>query len=216
MHDEVERLATPFEMVGEFHRRFGLTTADDGPPATVDAETFMFRLQFLGEELLELLSAYRAGDLVGVADALSDLEYVVCGTAHMFHIPLDAVTREVHRANMRKVRSDGPSDARSKRGSGLDVVKPEGWTPPDVEGVLEGHEGSPAIPANPRAPASDGCPPVRSSGPYESFEHYRRSMRSLGRTVTKGYDRLCSECRCHPVHRTSEVSVCASCYQTLE
>jgi predicted HAD superfamily Cof-like phosphohydrolase len=130
---------TEFQMVGEFHSKFGLQTAGESPPAAVDPDTFMFRYQFLLEELHELLAAYRRGDLPGVADALADLVYVAHGTAHMMRVPLDRVFSEVQRANMEKVRASGSDDGRSKRGSALDVVKPHGWTPPDVAGVLRLH-----------------------------------------------------------------------------
>lgn len=138
---------TTFEMVGEFHRKFGLPTTpapgcaswDKRPPALLEPDAFLFRLQFMYEELGEVLAAYRAGDLVGVADGLADLDYVVAGTAHMMAIPHDAVVKEVQRANMAKERATGADDGRSKRGSALDVVKPAGWTPPDVAGVLRRH-----------------------------------------------------------------------------
>jgi predicted HAD superfamily Cof-like phosphohydrolase len=102
----------------------------------VDDEVFIFRYQFLIEELHELLSAHRRGDLPGVADALADLAYVVLGTSHYYGVPFDAVFEEIHRANLTKERSGGEQDPRSKRSSGLDVVKPRWWTPPDVGGVL--------------------------------------------------------------------------------
>ncbi len=130
---------TTFQMVGEFHRKFGLPTADDRRPTLPDADTFLFRFQFMHEELNEILAAYRAGDMEKVADGLADLDYVVAGTAHMMAIPHDAVVAEVQRANMAKERATGADDNRSKRGSALDVVKPVGWTPPDVAGVLRRH-----------------------------------------------------------------------------
>lgn len=138
-------MGTPslFNMVGEFHRKFGLRVTpaqccaswDRDPPSLPDPETFMFRLQFLLEELGETLAAYRKGDLSKVADGLVDLIYVALGTAHMCGIPFDEIFDAVHEANMKKVRAR--TDAESGRGSSLDVVKPPGWTPPDVEGILQ-------------------------------------------------------------------------------
>jgi len=51
-------------------------------------------------------------------------------------LPWQVLWNEVQRANMTKQRasSDG-SD--SKRRTSLDVVKPPGWQPPDVAGILE-------------------------------------------------------------------------------
>ncbi len=131
-------MSTMFEMVGEFHTKFGLsvTGRDGNLPHRLDNEAFLFRYQFLQEELQEMLKDHRAGDLAGVADAIADLVYVALGTAHLYGIPLDHVFAEVQRANMSKERSAGSSDPRSKRGSSLDVVKPAGWTPPDVDKVL--------------------------------------------------------------------------------
>lgn len=135
----ISQWRSSFELVGDFHKKFGLketVTEGAGPPAIVDYETFLFRYQFLQEELQELLKAYRAKDLPGIADALADLVYVALGTAHLMLIPFDEVFEEVQRANMQKERSKSDGDPRSKRASLLDVVKPEGWRPPDVAGVL--------------------------------------------------------------------------------
>lgn len=132
------RMETNFESVGAFHRKFQLPVSGRGHgPRIIGPDVFLFRYQFLQEELQELLKAYRDQDIVGVADAIVDLVYVALGTAHMFGIPFDEVFREVQRANMEKERSNGDEDPRSKRGSGLDVVKPEGWRPPDVERILQ-------------------------------------------------------------------------------
>lgn len=126
-----------FEEVGKFHSRFDLPVAQiNTGPRMVDHETFLFRYQFLEEELHELLKSHRDGDLAGVADALVDLVYVALGTAHMYGIPFDEIFNEVQRANMQKERSKGSADPRSKRGSSLDVVKPAGWRPPDVDGII--------------------------------------------------------------------------------
>lgn len=127
-----------YRLVGDFHRKFGLPTGDIDPsPKMVDNETFLFRYQFLMEELMELVSSHRQMDIVGVADALVDLVYVALGTAHMYGIPFDRVFDEVQRSNMEKERSTGGGDGRSKRGSSLDVVKPEGWSPPDIRSIIE-------------------------------------------------------------------------------
>lgn len=123
-----------FDMVGLFHKKFGLPTADTQPLGMIDNDAFKFREGFLQEELDELGDAHYAGDLAGVADALADLVYVALGTAHMYGIPFDKVFEVVHAANMKKVRA--ASAMESKRSSQLDVVKPAGWLPPDVGGVL--------------------------------------------------------------------------------
>jgi predicted HAD superfamily Cof-like phosphohydrolase len=64
-----------------------------------------------------------------VADALADLAFVTIGANDVWGIPGDAVWEEVCRANMAKL--GGPKDPVTGK-----HLKPEGWTPPDIEGVL--------------------------------------------------------------------------------
>jgi len=61
-------------------------------------------------------------------DALVDILYVTYGAASVMGIDLDPFWDEVQKANAAK--GDGPIDEYGKR------RKPEGWTPPDIEGVL--------------------------------------------------------------------------------
>lgn len=130
MYDE-----SNFNDVGKFHRRFGIpSSADTEPPHVLDEDVYEFRRKFMQEELDEFRDAWDAGDLAGQADALIDLAYVVFGTAHLMHLPWQALWDEVQRVNMEKVRA--PSAESSKRHHHFDVIKPEGWTPPDIEGVL--------------------------------------------------------------------------------
>jgi len=60
-----------------------------------------------------------------VADALADLMYVVAGTAVAYGIDLGPILLEVHRTNMAKAG-----------GSVRPILKPAGWQPPDVAGLL--------------------------------------------------------------------------------
>lgn len=68
-------------------------------------------------------------NVVEVADSLADILYVTAGAGVAWGLILAHVFDEVHRSNMAKkggeVRPDG------KR------LKPPGWTPPDVAGVLD-------------------------------------------------------------------------------
>lgn len=123
-----------FSDVADFHRRFGLDY--DGPPRPLPEDLAAFRERFLQEELDELRAARSAGDLAGCVDALVDLVYVALGTARLMGVPWRRAWTEVHAANMRKVRADSADDPRSLRGHPADVVKPAGWTPPDVAAAL--------------------------------------------------------------------------------
>jgi predicted HAD superfamily Cof-like phosphohydrolase len=68
------------------------------------------------------------GDLVEAIDGMCDLLCVVYGTAAEFGIDLAPFWDEVHRTNMAK--AGGPVREDGKR------LKPPGWTPPDIAGVL--------------------------------------------------------------------------------
>lgn len=120
--------------VGTFHRKFDLPHAHDGKPRLISVEEREFRLKFLFEEFEELVKAYEAEDLPAIADALIDLVYVALGTAHYHQLPWERLFAEVQRANLSKERA--VHVGQSKRGSTLDVVKPEGWRPPNILEVL--------------------------------------------------------------------------------
>lgn len=127
-----------FDDVGAFHEKFGLPRTGDGktPLSLMGADEFQYRMDFILEEVSELHEAWHAGDLAKAADAIADVVWVALGTAHHMGIPFDAVWAEVVRANMAKVRASGADDPRSTRKNALDVVKPEGWVPPDIEKAL--------------------------------------------------------------------------------
>lgn len=91
------------------------------------------RDKLLKEEVKELDDAVAARDMVEVADALGDIIYIAVGTALEFGIPLDRVWAEIQRSNMAKV--DSATGKVRKREDGK-VLKPEGWTPPDIFGAL--------------------------------------------------------------------------------
>jgi predicted HAD superfamily Cof-like phosphohydrolase len=114
--------------VKEFHRKFGVPVRER--PQLLNEDEHLYRLRFLREELDEFHEAYEAGDLVKAFDALLDLAYVVHGTAIMMGLPWQEGWDHVQRANMMKRRV--VNGAESKRGSELDVVKPDGWVGPEA------------------------------------------------------------------------------------
>ena len=59
------------------------------------------------EEFSELCQAIEDRDMVQIADALTDLLYVIYGAGHSFGIDLDECFDEVHRSNMSKLGEDG-------------------------------------------------------------------------------------------------------------
>jgi predicted HAD superfamily Cof-like phosphohydrolase len=116
--------------VRDFHIAFSQPVGD--APHLPDENERHLRKILLQEEVDEYLSAELENDLVEVADALADIIYIACGTAVSYGIPLDKVFEEVHRSNMAKLVDGKPL----KREDGK-VIKPVGWTPPDIAGVLK-------------------------------------------------------------------------------
>jgi len=92
----------------------------------------------VGEELTQakqeieavISEAEVAVDVVELADALGDLDYVIEGTRLECGIDGAPVAAEIHRANMDKF---GPGSKRREDGK---VLKPPGWRPPDIGRVL--------------------------------------------------------------------------------
>ena len=75
----------------------------------------MLRCDFIDEEAAELRAAVADNDVVGAADALGDLAYVVFGAALHFGIDLDTVIAEIHRSNMTKTPA---GDSKATKGPG--------------------------------------------------------------------------------------------------
>lgn len=93
------------------------------------------RTDLICEEYTELRKAILLRNMVDTADAIADLIYVLIGAALEFGIPLEAVWNEVQRSNMAKV---DPATGKVRKREDGKVLKPEGWTPPDIEAVLRG------------------------------------------------------------------------------
>ena len=117
--------------VAEFHRAFG-RPAQPQPTAEVDPALARLRVALIEEEVGEFVTASQHSDLIGIADALADIVYVVYGTALTYGIDLDAVLREVHRSNMSKLGSDGKPVLRADG----KVLKSDRYSPPDIASAL--------------------------------------------------------------------------------
>ncbi len=123
---------TMFEMVREFHQAFGQRIGRR--PSLPEESERTLRKALLTEEFEEYKRGEENNDIVEIADALADIIYIVCGTAVSYGIPLDALYAEVHRSNMAKL-----VDGKVLRRDDGKIIKPEGWTPPNIEGVLNNH-----------------------------------------------------------------------------
>jgi len=119
------------QMVAEFHVSFNLPL-EVRPQRSAPASQGALRVELLREEFEEFKDAVERRDTVGIADALGDIVYVAYGSALTYGIDLDAVLREVHRANMSKLGADGKPMLRDDG----KVLKPTSYSPPDIDRVL--------------------------------------------------------------------------------
>ena len=94
---------------------------------------FELYLNLIQEELGELMEAVEDSDHVEVFDALLDIIVVCIGAGHSLGLPMQAGWEEVVRSNMAKV--DPATGFVRKREDGK-ILKPEGWTPPQLDKLV--------------------------------------------------------------------------------
>ncbi len=120
-----------FGRVKNFMQKFGQEVKSS--PEFPDEKTVDLRLELIKEELRELQEAIAANDIVEVADALTDLLYVIYGAGAAFGIDLDACFEEVHESNMSKLMPDG-TVLRREDGK---IMKGPDYFQPDLKKVLD-------------------------------------------------------------------------------
>lgn len=98
-------MTTNFNMVGEFHRVFGhpITTEPQYNIFDTNDKLVKFRQALIDEENNEFKEGCEKKDLIEVADALTDMLYVIYGAGHAFGINLDKTFIEVQKSNMSKL-----------------------------------------------------------------------------------------------------------------
>ena len=119
----------------EFNQAFDIPKRES--PGLGSKEMIELRIKLLREEVEEYAEAARAGDLVEVLDALADIGYILAGTIinHGMQGIYDDAFNEVHRSNMAKL-----VDGKVLRREDGKVLKPEGWTPPQLAQFLPNDE----------------------------------------------------------------------------
>ena len=96
---------TNFEKVGDFMEAFGQEVLYI--PTMPDFNLSALRLDLIEEEVQELRDGLAKKSMLEIADALTDILYVVYGAGHAFGIDLDDCFHEVHSSNMTKLGADG-------------------------------------------------------------------------------------------------------------
>ncbi|ELR73857.1 putative secreted protein [Fulvivirga imtechensis AK7] len=90
------------QQVAEFHKTFQHPILDN--PTIPDEKRCALRVSLIAEELKELEEAIKANDIVEIADALCDIQYVLSGAVLEFGLAekFKALFDEVQRSNMSK------------------------------------------------------------------------------------------------------------------
>lgn len=119
--------------VREFHAAFGLGIMEK-PLANLGKEKNYLRYTLMKEENKEYLEAAEKGDLTGVADALGDLLYVLCGTIleHGMQYKIEEIFQEIQGSNMSKLGSDG----KPIYGLNGKILKGPAYVEPNLEKIL--------------------------------------------------------------------------------
>jgi len=94
-----------------------------------DKEQFNLYVSLIEEESNELGEAIRAHDQIETLDALIDILVVTIGAIHSMGSDAEGAWKEVMSTNFAKIGEDGKV---RKREDGK-VLKPVGWTPPDLK-----------------------------------------------------------------------------------
>lgn len=121
------------QMVLEFHKAFKLPWRTQSGRPSLATDRRALRRRLLAEEFDEYLVAEASHDIVGIADTLGDMAYIIWGTALEYGIPLDEVIAEIHRSNMSKLDENGQPIMREDG----KVLKSARFTPPNIAAILE-------------------------------------------------------------------------------
>ena len=122
--------------VEDFHNAFGLGVAKK-PTIDLSKETIKLRFNLMKEENEEYFEAAKRNDMVGVADALGDMLYILCGTilSHGMQDKIHEIFEEIQSSNMSKLGDDGKPIYR-KDGK---VMKGPKYFKPNIRAILEGN-----------------------------------------------------------------------------
>jgi predicted HAD superfamily Cof-like phosphohydrolase len=148
------------QMVAEFHRTFKHPVLES--PAIPEEKRCKLRVDLIAEELKELEEAIREKNIVEIADALCDIQYVLSGAILEFGLgdKFDRLFSEVQRSNMSKACNSEEEAERTvlyfKQTKGEDcyyrkegdkwlvfrsvdnkTIKSVGYSPADLASILE-------------------------------------------------------------------------------
>ena len=163
--------------VAAFHRLFRCPVVMK--PAIPSADRCQLRVSLLEEEVQELADAIKDNDLIEVADALADIQYVLSGAVHEFGMGniFQTLFDEVQRSNMSKacgtMEEAGRTQEHYRSTKGVEstveevdgqflvfregdrkVLKSVEYSPASLKGILEARGGSDKATAPRASPTS--------------------------------------------------------------
>ena len=121
-------MTNPFRDQEKFMKACGQTTAQ------YNMAQFMLYRNLIDEECKELSQACDSDDRMETLDALIDILVVTIGAIHSMGADGEGAWKEVMKTNFAKI--DKKTGLVRKREDGK-VLKPVGWTAPDLEPFLE-------------------------------------------------------------------------------
>lgn len=100
----------------------------------LDKGNIDLRNDLLLEEVNELIEATQKNDIIGMADGICDVIYIVLGTAiqNGLHVHLPDCFKEIQRSNMTKLDKDGKPIFREDG----KILKSELYSPPDLKNII--------------------------------------------------------------------------------
>lgn len=89
--------------------------------------------KLIEEEYTEFLEAIEAKDEVETLDACMDMIWVILGYCYLKGFNIEGAWEEVKRSNLAKIDFETGKVIRREDGK---ILKPEGWTPPNLESFV--------------------------------------------------------------------------------
>jgi predicted HAD superfamily Cof-like phosphohydrolase len=110
-----------------------MNACDQTTGGAIDEEQYALYRNLIAEEVEELHEAVAANDRVEQLDALIDILVVTIGALHSMGADAEGAWKEVLQTNLAKI--DPATGKVIKREDGK-VLKPEGWTAPNLASFL--------------------------------------------------------------------------------
>ena len=120
-----------FKMTNPFRDQEKFMRACDQTVDEINAQQFALYKNLIKEEYNELLTA---NSQLEELDALIDILVVTIGAIHSMGADAEGAWKEVMRTNFAKIDKDTGKVRKREDGK---VLKPQGWTPPDLKPYLQ-------------------------------------------------------------------------------